>query len=554
LKDTKDFLYTIDRRTNLGRYGELLFPFISAQQNSVNAIGKLIRRDPALPGIMLLLWNAPNRVGWEDEEGNIQIPLPLDLVPEAARDAVKFITGGKVDIPEISKIKIPKSGLNSIFPESGFAFIPRPMPLTQVAASELMKRSLFIGPEAPPILASFLGETDADMLWTYFKNYIFGEESTLSTAPLSADKVLPPWMQKAMQMIQNDSASQYSFQYGLQARQADLEFQAGLRDEYPTAEEIQAKTNGMFLLRMLGNLVGYTSPQYDTPINLLVDIQNQYDRVYGLQGPMKFSQTYGPEMLVLAQTKSTESVGGALPTADVVRNIKKYDSLIREIAPSLGDDTDVVGIFVNGDASSAEYDPNSYRWQLQALIPGTSRTWREVRTGQEAMNESQRQAGWVEYIKFMGQLDSLLQQRGLDNYRVKAAADLQEMKAQFIDNMMNNPMYEGWAIDYQSRGSAKTYNSVRAIQAALGNEEFLADNGQKRTWQIAALYMSARDEVIRRVAASGKGIDAEENIQLKYEWDTLRQRFINDDVGWAAISNRYLRNDDDPTAIGASFD
>jgi hypothetical protein len=128
------------------------------------------------------------------------------------------------------------------------------------------------------------------------------------------------------------------------------------------------------------------------------------------------------------------------------------------------------------------------------------------------------------------------------------------MKAQFIDGMMNNPMYEGWAIDYQSRGSAKTYNSVRAIQSALGNEEFIADNGQKRTWQIAALYMSARDEVIRRVAASGKKIDAEENIQLKYEWDTLRQRFINDDIGWAAISNRYLRNDDDPVAIGASFE
>lgn len=553
LKDTKDFLYTIDRRTNLGRYGELIFPFISAQQNSVNAIGKLFRRDPSLPGIMLLLWNAPNRVGWEDEEGNIQIPLPMDLVPQGAKDAVKFLTLGKAELPSFTSLKIPKSGLNSIFPESGFAFVPRPMPLVQVGASELMKRSLFIGPEAPPILVNFLGAEDADTLWTYFKNYIFGEESTLSTQPLSADKVLPPWMQKAMQMIQNDSASQYSFQYGLQARQADMEWQAGLRDEYPTAEEIQAKTNGMFLLRMLGNLVGYTSPQYDSPVNLLVDLQNRYDQEFGLQGPMKFSNTFGNELLLLAETKSTESVGGALATTEVVRNIKKYDTLIREVAPSLGDDTDVIGIFVNGDASNAEYDPNSYRWQLQSLIPGTSRTWREVRTGQEAMNESQRQAGWVEYIKFMGMLDVLLQQRGLENYRVKGAQDLQEMKAQFIDGMMNNPMYEGWAIDYQSRGSAKTYNSVRAIEAALGNEEFMNDNGSKRTWQIAALYVSARNEVIRRVQESGQGINTEDNAQLKYEWDTLRQRFINDDIGWAAIANRYLRNDDDPVMIGASM-
>ena len=552
LKDTKDWLYTIDRRTNLGRYGELLSPFVSAQQNSINAIGKLTRRDPSLPGIMLLLWNAPNRVGWEDEDGNIVIPLPMDLVPQGARDAVKTISGGRFDIPSTSELKIPKDGLNSIFPESGFAFVPRPNALVQVGASELMKRSLFIGPEAPDILVNFLGPEDADTLWTYGKNYIFGEEGTVSTQPVSYDKILAPWMQKAIQMWQNDSSAQYSYQYGLQARQADLEFQAGLRDEYPKPEEIQAKTNGLFLLRMLGNLVGYTSPRYDTAVSKLVDIQNKYDQIYGLEGPMKFSQTFGNEVMLLAQIKSTQSVGGALPTADVVRNIKKYDSLLREVSPEL-ENIDVLGILVNGDASNSEYDPNSYSWMQQATIPGTSRQWRETLSGAEAMAEAQRQAGWVEYIKFMGQLDTLLYQRGLPSYRVKAAQDLNSMKAQFVQNMKDNPMYEAWVSDYESRGSSKTYESVKVIQAALDDEGFMQDNGQSRTWQIANLYMQARQRVMDIVAASGSGIDAEVNVQVKYEWDTLRQQFINDDIGWAAIANRYLRNDDDPTMIGASF-
>ena len=554
LKDTKEFLYTIDRRTNLGRYGEVVFPFISAQQNAITTLGKLTRRDPALPGMLLLLWRAPTQVGWEDEEGNIVIPLPTELVPESFKDAagkvIETVTFGTATIPDISEMKIAKAGLNSIFPESGFAFVPRPQPLVQVGASELMKRSLFIGPEAPDILVNFLGEEDADTLYQYFKDYIFGEVSGLSTEPLSYDKALPPWMQKALQMIRSDSAAQYGFQYGLQARTADLEWQAQYRDDYPSNDEIAKKTNGMFWLRMLGNLLGYTSPQYETPVNTLIDIQNKFDQVYGLDGPMKFSQTFGNELLYLGETKSTRNIGGALATSEVIRNIKKYEKVIGEVAPDIGDDLDVLGMLINGDAANSEYDPNAYRWQLQATIPGTSQNWREVASGPEGMAEAQRQAGWVEYIKGIGQIDALLQQAGLPNYRVKEAARYKAMKDQFTQNLLDNPMYEPWAVDFASRGSSTTYSAVRTIKAALEDEAFMNDNADKRTWQIAALYMSARDEVIRMAEASGEGLGTEGNAELKFQWDTLREEYKQADPGWAAIANRYLRQDDDPTQIG----
>jgi hypothetical protein len=35
LADTREWMYTIERRTKLGKYGEWLYPFISATQNSV---------------------------------------------------------------------------------------------------------------------------------------------------------------------------------------------------------------------------------------------------------------------------------------------------------------------------------------------------------------------------------------------------------------------------------------------------------------------------------------------------------------------------------------
>lgn len=547
LKDTKDWLYTIDRRTNLGKYGEIVFPFVSATQNSLTTVGRLTRRDPALPGIMLALWNAPSKVGWEDQEGRLIIPLPTDLIPDGIEDAF--------GIKGMKNITINKGSLNVIFPETGFAFVPRPAPLVQVAASELMKNGLFgqFGVEAPPLLTAMLGAQDADKLWGSFKDYLYGEENGLSAEFLSFDKILPPIANKMFQYMKQDGSSQYSYQYGIQARTQDLLWRAGERDDYPTAEEIINRTNGNFILRMLGNAFAFTPPAYQSPVEPLMELQRKYDEVYGLEGPLKFSEKFGSEMLILSQTETTENVGGALSNPGTLRNIRKYDGLLRELAPIVGEDLDVMGIFVNEDMAVSGYDANAYRWMTQAKIPGTSRNWRELNSGAEGMAEAQRQAGWVEYIKFKGQLDAILQQRGLSSYRVKGAEDLNTYRKEFVDNMMQNPNYGGWAVDFQSMGSSKTYSAVNAIQKALSNEDFMKDKQNSRTWQIAAMYMDTRNRLMDMVEASGVTLENDLNSGLKAEWDAYRQNLINSDIGWANIANRYLNGDDNPKTIGATF-
>lgn len=545
LKDTKDWLYTIDRRTNLGKYGELITPFISATQNSVTTVGRLIRRDPALPGMMLLLWQAPTKVGWEDKNGNLVIPLPHDLIPDGVEDFF--------GIAGMKNMTISKSSLNVIFPESGFAFVPRPAPLAQVAASELMKKGLLISVEAPSILVDILGKEQAESLWTGMKKYTFGEESSISPEFFSYDKLTPPVFNKLVQYLQKDGSKQYGYQYGIQARTQELLWMKGARENPATAEEIMQRTNGMFLLRMLGNVFAFTPPNYESPIAPLMDIQKTYDQVYGLEGPMKFSQTFGPELLALADTATTENVGGTTITTDTVRNIKKYDSLIRELTPTLGEDLDVLGILVNGDPKTSAYDVNAYQWLTDTTIPGTSRTWREINSGAEGMAETQRQAGWVEYIKFKGQLDAILQQRGLSSYRVKGAEDLNQYRKEFIDNMIHNPLYAGWAVDYQSTGSSKTYSAVNTLQQAINNEEFMAGKGDNKTWQNAAIYLDYRDRLIQLVKESGVSLENDANAGLKEEWDKVRQDLINSDIGWAGIANRYLNGDDTPVEIGTTF-
>ena len=544
LKDTKDFLYTIDRRTNLGKYGEIVFPFISATQNSITALGRLVRKDPAVPGMMLLLWSAPTRVGWEDENGNLIIPLPKELLPDGVEDFFG-LTG-------MRNISINKGALNVVFPETGFAFVPRPTPLVQAGASELMKRGLLMSVEAPQIMVQTLGEKDAEAIWSGWKKYMFGEEAALSTVTLSYDKILPPAWNRMIQYLQKDAAPQYAYQYGLQARTQDLLWRGGYRDDYPKPEEIIKRTDGMFLLRMLGNYLAFTPPAYTSPLEPIIEVQRAYDAAYGLEGPMKFSETFGSELLILADTSASKNVGGVLGNPATIRNIRKHDGLLRDVSQIVGPDLDVLGILVNDNQVEAAYDPNSYRWLQATNIPGTTRKWREALSGAESVAESQRQAGWVEYIKFENSLDAMLQNAGLPNYRVKGAERLNAYRKEFEDNMLSDPNYAGWAVDFQSMGSSKTYSAVQVITRALEDPEFMADKADSQTWQMAALYIDTRNRLLDLVEQSGESLENEANAALRAEWDTFRQGLKNSDEGWANIANRFLRGDDNPMRIGAT--
>jgi hypothetical protein len=540
LKDTKEFLYTIDRRTNLGRYGEWVFPFVSATQNSVVTLGKLARRDPQTAGLIVALWRAPNEAGWEDENGNLVIPLPKGLIP----DGIESMFG----LEGITNIKIPKSGLNVLFPETGFAFAPRPGPIVQVAASTLMKNGLLVSIEPPAAFDAFFGEENSAVVWSGFKDYVFGEENGISPNFASYDKLLPPVLNRGLQLLAGDSSTQYAYQYALQARTEDLRWRAGEREKYPENQEIINRTNGQFILRMLGNLLAFTPPDYEYAIQPLIDMQRSYDKAYKLDGPMKFSENFGNETLVLSNTDTTKNIGGALSNMKAVGNIRKYSNLISGLSPRLGDDLSVLGIIVNDKAADAEYDPSAYRWLSQEQIPGASKNWRELISGPESMRESQRTAGWVEYTKFMGSLDALLEQRGLTSYRVKAAEDLNNFRKEKIDMMKEDPMYEGWRIDYEDIGGSKVDKTLMVLNSALNNQEFMKGKADSGMWQNATLYLEARNQVMTALDNGGQKLDDGYKDTILAEWDEFRQNLKSRDNDWTAIANRYLENDNDPSS------
>ena len=550
LKDTKDWLYTIERRTNLGHYGEFIIPFISATQNSVTALGRLAWRDPSIIGVVNLLWQAPNRIGLEDENGDIVVPIPEGLIPDGIEEAV--------GLDNMRNIRINKGSLNVVFPETGYGYVPRPGPLLAVPASEMMKRG-FLGAsvETPELLRSVFGEEPANELWENWRKYIFGEERGLSAESLSWNMWAPPAAAKLIQMFQGEGGStSYAYMYNLQYRTELAKALAGERELPDTMEdfrdEIKNRTNGMFMLRALANMTAFTPPQYESKLEPLIDTIRKYEADDPLDGLRKFNDDYGNMLLLVGNFNVSQNVAGVRPEVKAVENARKYSNIIENVAPEIQENLNTLGILLN-DGTEGLYDGSAYAWQRATKIPGLNKTYREIQDPEQSMIESSKNAGWTEFIGFMDSLDAILQQRGLSSYRSAGAADLRDLKRQFIAKLSANPLYQGWYQDYINFGSTRTVAAVKVMEAALRDPQFVEDHEDDPVWQSAAQYLELRRDVRILLDASGSGINAEVNQQVQELWDRGRQRLINQSTKWASIANRYLNGDDDPTDPGASL-
>lgn len=546
LKDTKDWLYTIDRRTNLGKYGEAFLPFVSAAQNSATTVGRIIWNDPSVAAIMAAVWRAPNQAGFEDAEGNIRIPIPHSFLPDGVEDAL--------GLSNMTDFKVNKSQLNVVMPESGFGVLPRFGPIVGAPVSEIMKHGWFgMSVEAPAVLTGMFGKEAGDQLWTAWKSYAFGEGQGLSSSVLSLDMFTPPVAAKILQMWQGEgSSSQYAYYYNLQFRNEMANWSAGYRDEPPTAEEIKQRTNGFYMVRILANLAAFTPPTYESKLDPLIQAVRANDRNFGIDGARMSNDQFGNLLLMLGDFSNSKNIAGATPTADTVGNARKYSSLIQKISPDLGTDLSVLGMLLN-DNPNAYYDDSAYNWQFATQIPGVSENFRELQTPEMAWRESQKNAGWTAYIKLMDGLDAALKSRGLDSYRSAAAADLREMKKQAIEQLRVNPLYAGWYDDYRDFGSTRTINAVETMRAALADETFVEDHKESPVWQAAAQYMAYRQKVLEGLKARGTGIDNNDNQDIRNYWDTVRADLISQYNGWGTFANRYLNGDDNPAEPSTVF-
>ena len=574
LKTTREYMYTIERQTNLGKYGEWILPFITAQQNTFTVAGKLLNRNPWLAPAIVDIWRAPNRLGWEDENGDLHLPMPMEWITEGLKDATSIpVIGGVLDSNDF--ITIPKNGINVWTPDSGFGIVPRPAAWAQVAASELMKWGMF--PVETPEIVKTLFPTkfdandpnqnpnlNADELYKSFKDYIFGEEGGASSNFASWDKLFPAYAQKAINS-KRELSNQYGYKYGIHMQTQMQRWRGNDRPDKPLPEEIHKRVTNSFWFDFFGNQgiptpltphVILTRPVVNSPVEFAQDVLQMYRQVDPENANELMVANHGEWMLDIANTKITKNIGGANAVPETITDIRKFDSLLRKISAVVPENNlDVIGMVVNNRGSAVDYDKSAYALQSTMNVPGTNNMFREVQSGQQSTAERQKVAGWTVYRMAMDQYNARLVTMGLSSFEVNAASELKAAKNQFTTSMLLNPEYEGWAIDYRDTGGGKTNASIRAMELAVNDDTFVTEMAKEdktnTVLNIMREYTDNRRILVGLLKNSGHNIDHENNAVLKLAWGNMRQGWINASVRWGDIASSYLASDENPETPGS---
>lgn len=556
LADTREWMYTIERRTKLGKYGEWIYPFISATQNSVVTVGKLLYKQPWLAPFIRDLWQAPERAGFEDDKGNLMMPMPLPFVRDWLADKPGIPVIGGV-LSKWDMITVPKNGLNIWIPETGFGPVPRPTPWVQVAASELMKSGM-LPVETPQIVKNALGEKNGNDFYSGFKDYIFGEGGAPSDKPFSVDMFLPATWRKVWQS-RDELSKQYGIQYQLISATEQARYHAHERDDPPKPEEIAQRATNMMWFQVLGNfgmptpLTPYpivTRPEIQSPVQVIQDRLRMYQQENSKDANMNFYNDYGDLALMMGTSKITRNVGGAEPQPEVVSDSQTLAPLIRNVVTRINN-PEVLGILVNNRTTDGVYDDSAYAWQETNRIPGSNSEWRVIPGPQQSEAERQRVTGWVEYRQFMDKLDAQLASAGIPNYQVAAARPYKAAKDRFIRSMMENPERDGWQVDYTSQAGPKAVDAVRTMQMAVQDEDFVKLIGEHDPTLLNAMstYLHYRNVTLQLVEQSGHSLNAPENTHIKNAWLTIRQN-LSAQPRFAEIMSMYLYGDEEPDNPG----
>ena len=575
IKDTKEFLFTQDRRTNFGRVGERFIPFVSAYQNSVVAYGKLIARSPEVLYFAEQAWRTPDRIGVTDADGNLRIPIPSFLVGK------KWITGTYDDewVYDKSSVFVLTQNVDPVM-----TF--RAGPAIQMAASELFRQN-WVTPAAPSMLRGIFGEENAQKLWDTAVIATFGVDdqgrpNTFSTLPFGADKALPPSIQKGVQVLQSSfgqspqNSTVYSTYYVNNARQMMLEFWNGERDNMPTKEEVAERTNSQFLFRGLaGNLLGLSGPLGPItparPTNDIWELANVYyefQDMYGIDADQHFIELFGDEIAFVAKMRGTASLAGAPSNKRTLIRAEENAELIEAVAPNLID-TRMLGYMLSDGSYQASagdegrqietlygllpgqetdsldrFDPNVRLTQLLSDIPGTSLPWSKRLTPEEGTKRASIDIGWDAYLKGSEAIYAELEAQGISSLQSSAAKGLREQRRELVERLGQDPMYVAWYEDYVGGFEDRTRSALTFIRSVTENKDFMDREGAVATdmWQTAKYWLNER----RKYASDARANKDEPDYLsgLKDAWAERSAMISMANPRFREFWTRYLDNDD----------
>jgi hypothetical protein len=241
---------------------------------------------------------------------------------------------------------------------------------------------------------------------------------------------------------------------------------------------------------------------------------------------------------------------------------KYYKDLIDKVGPEWA------GLIV-GDEGEGKYSNGAYYYEkTHPVAAGSGTTARSNMSPREALDQANLARGWKQYKGYMNNLYSQLFSRGLETFDQPGAEDLKAKKQALVKTLTEQRMPDenGEMQDnqYYNKAWAKAYTSIDKGYYDRTTQDMRAIVSDPEIWSKAVnpdgsigmrsdiyrlkTYLGYRDDVkraliMRNEAGGSDDINAQENADIKQQWNALVIQLIEQDTKFADFHSRYLSRD-----------
>ena len=518
-------LFTIVRRSRASssQIMQLMFPFFAAYENTVKRWSGIIAENPqAVTTAARTIAQVVNGQTVVDQEGN-RITDAKDLAGGKYANLVVQVPQGFIDsLPKdwqeiannaFKSVNIPLSSLDVI--TQGQPGNPGFGPYAVLPAYLILRARPELEEAFKPLFPAGLPQS-ASSLFT----------------PAAFRRLSTMWTQDAL----------YVRTFNQMLRYETYNYNAGIRTDEPTLDEVTDKTNKFFLLRALGSisLPFAVSPEMDFYQQTFRQFLNQYGPG---EAEAKFLEMY-PDYFE-ATVSLSKSPGSLESNMDTVRNLKKFRGLMAEAESS--DNPELIGFLANDFDGQYTFSQAAYQWQYrQGAYPGSKNTYRQNRAPEELLRDADIKRGWTQFNSLMGQINTYKIQNGIVADSDPRMDIINGAKQLWVRSQAEENF--DWYSEYISPDRGKYERRALVLKKALTDKNWMAQNGDRSVVKAMSVYLDLRDQMAsvlkqRDRAGGSQTLSAKSNADLTYVFEQVRQQLIAESPEFEQFLNRYFIND-----------
>ena len=553
LDDVKKNTFTMDYETKMSYMLRNFGAFFGAQQESWNRWARIISDKPDILPRVAMVMGAPTRAGVTTDQNGYKIaPDGTVTMPDGTKRLVPYnernmviqvpdYLGGKAfkkffGLDKNATFNIPMSTANIILNHGDGPIPVSAGPYVQIAADHVAKNS-------PQV---------ADM-FQQLGILPFGvNDSELQT-------FLPNWYRKSEQGDPMSDSYQQNLFYIMQAE--NYKYMEGLRKTKPTWTEIDSRAKKQSLMKTLFAMTLPVSLQARDPYDFFRQQYRAMQKVDYNTADQRFYDKFGDAAFIFSQSLSKNN-SGLKPTAEAVHMSKYYQDLITKVGP------DYAGLIVGSD-QEGKYSNGAYHYELtHATDPASGKPMREKMSARDALAQANLAKGWMQYKSQMNTIYSQLYAAGFQSFDDPGAEDLKLQKQaavavlsepQIVDEngeLKDNPYYNAdWSkaynqldvnyFDRQAVNLKQIVNDPEIWSKAVNPDGSV---GMRSDIYWLKSYLNYRDDakralLLRKAAGGSNDINAQENADIKGQWNSMVVSMIQQSTTFGDLFTRYLSRD-----------